>query len=292
MNTRWNFEAIGTKWVIDLDLPKNSPEKDLLEKVLSRIEDFDKTYSRFREDSLVYKISQSKGTYTFPKDSKKLFDTYQHFYNQTKGKMTPLIGKLLTEAGYDKDYSLNPKKMSTTPRWEDIMEWNYPTLTTKKEIELDFGACGKGYLIDIISTLLQKNQIEEYIVDAGGDMSHYSSKGHTIDVALENPLDPTQAIGVAPLSNESIAASAGNRRKWENFHHIIDPQDKKSPDHILALWVIADDTLTADALTTAIYFRDPYELTKNIKAEYLILKSDFSIQKSLNFPDSLFYNKN
>ena len=292
MNTHYEFEAIGTKWTIDLNLPKKTNEKTLNDKIQSRIEEFDKTYSRFREDSLTYKISQKKGAYRFPPDSRKIFDIYQRMYRKTQGKMTPLIGQLLTELGYDKNYSLKPHKTTDVPKWEESLNWQYPILTTQKKVELDFGACGKGYLIDIIGKLLLDSGISEYIIDAGGDILHHTETMEPIQIGLENPNDSTQVIGVIPLHNQAIAASSGNRRKWDKYNHIIDPTTKTSPRELLAVWVIAQDTITADALTTAIFFCDPYETTKDLSAEYLILKSDFSIQKSLNFPDTLFYNKN
>jgi thiamine biosynthesis lipoprotein len=56
----FEFEAIGTHWKIDLD-PGGKDLEEIQTQIKSRIEIFDKTYSRFREDSLVAQISKESG---------------------------------------------------------------------------------------------------------------------------------------------------------------------------------------------------------------------------------------
>ncbi len=282
------FEAIGTHWVIDCwgsAIGKNI----LLDLITNRVEVFDKTYSRFRKDSLVWKISEKKGEYTFPPDSKKFFDLYDQFYKITNGAFTLLIGNTLDEAGYDSDYSLIPKKINTVPPVSSIYSFEYPKLEVKKPYILDFGGLGKGYLIDILSDLLIENQIESFCIDGGGDIRCQNLKS-SMRVGLENPEDFKQVIGVIEVNNKSICASSGNRRRWANFHHIINPKTKSSPDKILATWVIAEDTITADGLSTCLFLESPDKLNKYFDFEYLILYPDFSIKKSKNFSAELFRN--
>jgi len=106
------------------------------------------------------------------------------------------------------------------------MEYDYPKITIKKPEALDFGAGGKGYLVDIVSDLIKEYGGREFCIDAGGDIRYESSK--PLRVGLENPNDMNQAIGVATIANTSLCASSGSRRKWGNFHHIINPHTLKS----------------------------------------------------------------
>jgi thiamine biosynthesis lipoprotein len=58
----FNFEAIGTKWHIDIYEKLDKTEKSkLFSKIKDRIDLFDKAYSRFRADSLVTKMSLPAG---------------------------------------------------------------------------------------------------------------------------------------------------------------------------------------------------------------------------------------
>src|SRR5687767_1361023 len=46
----FTFDAIGTRWCIDTEEPLRGEVRD---RILDRIQRFDRTYSRFRPDSLV-----------------------------------------------------------------------------------------------------------------------------------------------------------------------------------------------------------------------------------------------
>jgi thiamine biosynthesis lipoprotein len=168
------------------------------------------------------------------------------------------------------------------------MNFDFPNLRVKQPVSLDFGAAGKGYLIDLIGRVLEKNDLHSFCIDAGGDILHRDSKGQMMRVGLEHPDDPKKVIGVVSISNQSLCGSAGNRRAWANFHHIINPSTLASPRHILAVWVLADDTITSDILTSGLFFVSPEILQKNYNFEYFILKSDYSFEKSEGFKAEIF----
>lgn len=286
------FEAIGTHWQIDIYQTLSPEQKNnLFEKIIGRIEVFDTTYSRFREDSLVTKMSQQAGEYILPDDAQALLMLYQKVYHLTNGLVTPLIGQTLVEAGYDANYSLETKQMHQPPRWEDVMSFEFPRLTLKQPVLLDVGAAGKGYLVDIVGKLLEENGITSYCVDAGGDILHRNTVGESLTVGLEHPDDVEQVIGVVELYNQSLCGSAGNRRKWGEFHHIINPFTLSSPQSILAVWVIASSTLLADALSTCLFFVPASVLQKEFQFEYLVLNADYSVEKSSGFLAELYFSE-
>lgn len=182
------------------------------------------------------------------------------------------------------------------------MSYEYPALTVKEPVLLDFGAIGKSYAIDIVGKLLEEKGISDYTINAGGDILHRG--GTPIRVGLEHPNDPKQIIGIAEISNKSICGSAGNRRAWGEYHHIINPDTVTSPKHISAVWVIVErnkdtknnkisastGTALADALTTGLFFIEPTILSQRLKLgfEYLIVYADNTIKKSTGFTAEVF----
>jgi len=280
----FGFEAIGTVWEIEV-FGTHIANNELQKQIKARIEEFDKSYSRFRVDSLVTKMSKQVGEYVLPQDAKPMMDMYQDLYKMTGGLMTPLIGRALSDTGYDANYSFIPGKVNQVPNWEDCLEYNYPCLTIKKPVLLDFGALGKGYLIDIVSEILE-DKCEGHIINAGGDILHHGQGA--IEIALENPTNTKEAIGIATIKNQAICGSAGNRRAWAGYNHILSPKSLSSPNHLKAVWAVAENAMLADAMTTALYFMDPSKLLKRYTFSYGIINADNSLVYSSNFPANFF----
>lgn len=279
------FEAIGTQWVIDI---KDSPlNRNVLENKISEvINKFSRIFSRFDPESEISKAANSVRDIKIPNEYSEIVLLYEKLYKITSGKFTPLIGNLLEDTGYDKNYSLTPKKLRPVPEWNDVINIKNDILEIKKPTVLDFGAGGKGFLIDLVGKLLEQHGINKYCIDAGGDILYKSDK--PMRVGVENPDNFSEIIGVCEIKNQSLCGSAGNRRKWGEFHHILNPETLKSVENIKAVWVTAKNGLIADSISTALFLSDPEILIEYFDFEYLIIFKDSSFSKSNNFPGEVF----
>lgn len=276
------FEAIGTNWSIETPTELIGEMK---QQIHDRIEIFDRTYSRFRKDSNVAQLKKA-GRYDFPSDAKKLLGFYRELYDVTDGAVTPLVGRLLEQSGYDASYSLAPRALiDQVPLWDDVMRWDGSNVTIDEPVVLDVGAAGKGYLVDIIATILTSHNINDYSIDASGDV-RVAGK-HAERIGLENPYDPTRVLGVVNIKNASICASASNRRRWKNWHHIVNAKTGKPVDGVIATWVIADSTMVADGLATALFFVSPKQLS-HWDFQALQLFSDGHTEQTENFVAELY----
>jgi len=285
------FQAIGTHWQIDTDRPLSTAE---WAEINDRIEHFDRTYSRFRMDSLVSKIAAGAGVYQFPDDSVALFDFYRRLYEITAGAVTPLIGGTLEDLGYDAGYRLSPAPtVRATPDWDEVMSWKGSTLHTSAPVVLDVGAAGKGYLVDIIAGQLDGFGVRSFVIDASGDLRHRGPD--VLRVGLEHPIDTSKVIGLLPLANSALAGSAANRRRWGSadrvLHHIVDPRTGEPAQQIIASWVVADSAMVADGLATAMFFADSAatgQLPTEFTASWLRVTGSGSAHWSPSFEGELF----
>jgi thiamine biosynthesis lipoprotein len=285
----FQFEAIGTQWTITIEQVISKPvSQELYRQIEKRINEFDVSYSRFRDDSLVTLMAKKVGKYKLPEDAEPMFELYAKLYELTNGTMTPLIGQLVSDAGYDAKYSLKPGALKPTPKWAEVMEYNFPYLNIKKPVLLDFGAAGKGYLVDIVAEIIEHSGISHFCINAGGDILNRNVSRALSRIGLEHPSELDEVVGIAHVNNNSICGSAPNRRIWSIYSHIINPDSHKSPKHIAATWVVAKNTLIADGLATALFFTDAAELQVIYDFEYVIINSDLSLQKSVNFPAEFF----
>ncbi len=279
---RHQFLALGTDWVIETD---DELPKELKQTIDYRLSEFDKTYSRFRDDSLVRTMTDTSGMFEFPNDVQDIVSFYKKIYDVTGGKVTPLIGSALERAGYDKNYSLLERPMLPTPKWEEVMQWQGAIVTTTSPVVLDIGAAGKGYAVDIVAEILRQHGVLAYVIDASGDIQH---RGKTIEyIGLEDPHNPSRVVGVMEVQNMSLCASASNRRRWGKWHHIIDPTNNQPVRDIIATWVVAESTMIADGLATALFFVSPEKLA-DWQFQYVRLYGNGRLEHSTNLKGELF----
>ncbi len=288
------FEGIGTHWEIETDEPLGD---DLRMAILDRVEAFDRTYSRFRSDTLVAQLTRSRNgaRVEFPADSIELFALYDQLYVATRGAVDPLVGEDLELLGYDADYSLTPHADSAEardrPRWPDDVQREGRRLTTSRAVVIDVGAAGKGYLIDQIAAMLGRAGIERAVVDGSGDLRVRGDQA--VRVGLEHPTSPGQAIGVAEVGRcrqrRALCASAVNRRRWgPGLHHVIDGRTGRPTEGVLATWVLADRAAVADGVATALFFTEPDRLADRFDYSYVRMLANGQVEWSADFPGEVF----
>ncbi|MBL8159705.1 FAD:protein FMN transferase [Candidatus Saccharibacteria bacterium] len=284
-----SFEALGAPWHIDIydELDPIAAEK-LRGKMQARLELYEQQYSRFRDDSLVSGIARRAGEYRLDNAAQPLMQLYRRLYELSDGLVTPLIGRALEQAGYDAAYTLRPGDIHHPPDWDAVMRYDHPLLAVNEPVLLDFGAAGKGYAADLAADVLKDEGIRHFCINASGDLVAACPPDTTLTIGLEHPGDPEQVIGTATLSHGSLCGSAGNRRAWGEYTHILNPRSLQSPRHILATWVGAANGLLADGLATALFFMPVETLAQEFTFEYVIVNADMTAEVSADFPGTLF----
>ena len=279
------FDAIGTRWRIRAAEPLAT---DAVQAVLDRCDEFDRTWSRFRVDSLVQRLATAAGRVVLPPESVGLQELYRRLYEATDGAMNPLVGRALEQHGYDGAYSLRPAaSVAPVPRWEEAISWEERILEAVRPVVLDVGAAGKGLLVDLVAATLEQRGIPDATIDASGDIRHRG--GRPLRIALEHPRDPSRAIGVATLESGALCASASNRRSWADTHHVLDALTGCATNDVIATWVTADDAMTADGLATALFFVDAERLREHgFGFEWVRMGGSGRVESSPGFPAELF----
>lgn len=277
----YHFEAIGTPWSIDTAKQLSQTEVHAIHEM---IDEFNHAYSRFERGSLVSRArATAPGSFTFPPSIFKLYDLYAQLEDVTQGAVNPLVGETLEQWGYDAEYSFRPAKStpSSPPSFTKTISRLDKTLTYTQPALLDIGAIGKGYLVDQVGEYIAL-QHPQYVIDAGGDLAVSTSEPYII--GLEHPLDLTQVIGTVALDHQSICGSSSNRRSWgKGLHHIIDATTGHPAETTtVATWAIANTTVLADALATALFFTSATKLCHQFgDFLYVIMKSDLQVEHNI-----------
>ena len=280
----FHFDGIGTQWEVSTPLPL---DPRLRHDLLAIVERYDRTWSRFRSDSVVAEMSRRSGTFGMPAEAAVMGPLYRNLYRLTAGAMTPLIGGSLEHLGYDSGYSLRSRGILPPPSWDDVLDWDGSSLTVKAPLVLDVGAAGKGNLVDLLAAELRERGATDFFIDASGDL--YNGGAAPVTVGLEHPYDPQRAVGTVSLGRGALCASASNRRAWgDGLHHVLDGATGAPVRTVVATWAMADSTMVADALATALFFVSGDELQQDFDFSWLRIFSDGSAAYSADFEGALF----
>jgi FAD:protein FMN transferase len=127
---------------------------------------------------------------------------------------------------------------------------------------LTLDGIAKGYIVDRIAPTLERQGLERYLVDAGGDIRSRGSKegGAAWTVAVKDPAQPAGFSDTIPLTTGAVATSGGYERAYDAaglHHHVFDARSGRSPTRILSASVVAPTTMAADALATTLLLMDP-----------------------------------
>jgi FAD:protein FMN transferase len=149
---------------------------------------------------------------------------------------------------------------------------------------LDLSAISKGYGVDIVAEMLEKNNIEHYLVEIGGEVR---VKGKNIEekrwtIGIDNPSENGDIIQKISLEDESLATS-GNYRNYyikdgKRYAHTINPKTGfPAENELLSASVIAKTCMEADAYATAFMVmgkNESIDLAKKLNLKIMLIYSD------------------
>ena len=335
--------ALGTGIIISSSVPISQRVE---KRIRAFVDEYESVLSRFRADSLVSRIAcaEAGGDFEFPAWAEPLFAIYDEFYAATCGAFDACVGADLLALGYDNSVQFVPESAASASddsdswanyrralpvKWGDISrDDGSTTLHANQPVQLDFGAAGKGYFVDLVAKIIKDGLSGDspsdcdspadcdFLVNAGGDMcACFSEENSQIKVALENPFDTTQAVGVVSIASGALCASSSARKRWKvkdasylgkdanGFEsnliatHLINALDGTPAQKLSASWTYvpaktcAFPTAYADALATALFVSQESDLQKIVQttsAEFAVISPNHALRKTAAFPAHFF----
>jgi thiamine biosynthesis lipoprotein len=213
--------------------------------------------------------------------SQELAEASGHLFNPAVGKLVDLWGFHADEAECHAPPNAEAiaALVARDPRMSDIEIDDFRLRSSNPAVQLDFGAVGKGYGIDMAIDRLRQLGVNNAIVNAGGDLRAIGSRdGHPWRIAIRSPSGGGVFGFVEVIGDESVFTSGNYERnfRWEDvlYHHIIDPRTGYPARGASSVTVIHSDATTADAAATAIFVAGPqgwYETAQRMGIKYVLL---------------------
>jgi thiamine biosynthesis lipoprotein len=159
-------------------------------------------------------------------------------------------------------------------------------------IMLNFSAIAKGYACDVVASLLEREGVENYMIDIGGEVmvKGLNPNGECWQIGISKPKEGSGLMdddinGIVRLCSKCGLATSGNYRNFyvkdgKKYAHSINPlTGYPSEQSILSATIVAPDCMTADAYATVFMVmgaEDACRMAENIPeiAYYIICAGD------------------
>ena len=256
-------EIFGTFYKIKIRTDKK--DKELQNKIKAELEDVNKQMSVFEPESDVSKINRlpaGKQIKLTP-DMQIVLSAMRQVWQQTDGRFDPTLAPLIELWGFGTD------KNRRTPTDKEIKQAlrsvGVDKLTLKKDIltkknaktALNLSAIAKGYGVDKVAALLDKEGYQNYVVEIGGEVKAKGTRTENGDfwsIGVNRPMKGS-AENMLVLSMENLAAAtSGNYR---NFYE----QDGKAYAHTISSKTgrpVQTDVLSATVFHPSCMYADAY----------------------------------
>ena len=251
MDTVMNLSAYG----VNSDNILNKAETEILR--------LDSLWRRKSENSEIYKINSLKSV-SVSSDTSELIQTAIRISEKTDGLFDITIAPVMDLWGfYTKEFNVpidsDLKDALSRVNYKNIAV-DGKNVSVSEDTEIDLGGIAKGFLSDRITQIYRDNGIESGIVSLGGNVQTLGRKpdGKLWRVAIQNPDNENEFLGVLSVENVAVITSGGYQRYFEQdditYHHIINPNDGFPADSGLkSVTVVSESGTLADGLSTSFY---------------------------------------
>ena len=205
----------------------------------------------------------------------------KEMYQKTEGRVNVAMGSVLSLWHEYRNLGMDDPTTAQLPPMEKLVaaskhtdigcvliDEEKSTVTLRDpEMKLDVGAIAKGYAVEMIARSLEREGIEGYVLNVGGNVRTVGAKGDGEKwvVGIDNPNGEGEDAYFAKtvLAGEALVTSGSYQRFYivngKSYHHIIDPETLMPSEGLLSVSIICRDSAAGDALSTALFCMTPEE---------------------------------
>ncbi|XMO87279.1 FAD:protein FMN transferase [Algibacter sp. AS12] len=226
-----------------------------------------KSLSTYQTNSDISKLNRNEA-FVVDRHFMKVYDASKEIFGKTEGAFDPTIGNVVNawkfgaENIIEKVDSLKIDSLMQYVGYDKTYRYENTIRKSNPNVYLEFNAIAKGYAVDVVSEFLESKNIENYLVEIGGEIRAKginTKKQSAWKVGVEEPnFEGEQVILRAVTLKDEAMATSGTYRKFKidvagnRYAHIIDTETGyPSKTNLLSISVIAKSCMIADAYATA-----------------------------------------
>lgn len=261
VNTKLSGVVFGTTYSAIYD-----SEIDYTKQFDSLFDVINTSLSTYMPNSDISKLNRNENV-KIDTHFKKVFLASKTIYKTTNGAFDPTIGDVVNAWDFGADSNKFLTDSATIDSLMQFVGFNKVALKDDKVVKpvntyLEFNAIAKGYGVDVISEFLERKNVNNYLVEIGGELrvkGKNQEKKKPWRVGLDEPrFDGGQSVYKAINLKDEAMATSGTYRKFKvdmngnKYAHIINTKTGyPTKTNILSVSVIAEDCMIADGYATA-----------------------------------------
>ena len=239
-----------------------------VQSCLREIRRFERKYSRYRKDSVTYRINQAAGRrpVTIDAETASLLN-YAAVCHEQSGGLFDLTSGVFRRVWH--------RQRNTLPRQGELDEclalvgWDKVELSEKrirlplKGMELDFGGVVKEYAADAAVLLARRAGIRHGLVNLGGDICIVGPRpdGEPWQIGIVNPQKTDSALATVSVTTGALTTSGSYERyvdiEGRKYSHLIDPRTGWPVEGLLSVSVAAAQAVVAGSVASVALLQPP-----------------------------------
>lgn len=286
--------AMGTMMEVQIRGVDEAVANKAIDESFTEFKRLDTLFSTYLKGNEMWRINNSDSdTIVINEEIFSVLKRCDEFWRETEGAFDPAVGKLIDIIGFEKDKPALPsaeqiKSALEKVSWKKIKLEEPNVLIKPSHVKISLNACIPGYAADRVSKILLKKGIENFLVNAGGEIV---AKGSDWKIGIQHPRKQNELLNSISLDGISVSTS-GDYQQYFNkngkrFTHIFNPVTGLPANGCEAVTIIAKDGLTSDALSTGVFVMGPEKgmdlIEKLPGVEALIVDTTGTIHKSSGF---------
>ena len=289
--------TMGTTWSVRINaeaLPLSRPQlKAQFDAVLNRV---NAEMSTYLPNSELSRINATDSAERIPVSASlaRVLQAAQKISRATRGAFDVTVGPLVNLWGFGPEQDFTVPAEDQVNRSLRLVGYEKlrldPAASTLKKahggVSIDLSAIAKGYGVDELAGYLERLQLDNYLVEIGGEIRARGVNGEQVPwrIGIEQPVAGQRGVRrVIRLDNTAMATSGDYRNYFEQdgirYSHTIDPRTGRPVSHDLASVTVLHPSATlADAWATGLLVLGLDEgyatALENGLAAYFIVRGD------------------
>lgn len=267
--------TMGTTWSVKYTGSPDQGVDELKEDIEKALEQINQQMSTYQSDSAISRFNRAPaGTVMpLPDDFVTVMKAALALSEQTGGAYDVTVGPLVNLWGFGPDKgALEKPTKKAIAKAKDRVGWKKLTLNDDGllqpgDVYVDLSSIAKGFGVDKVTHVLKKHDIDNYLVEVGGELRAGGEKPHGQPwrVAVEQPIPGVREVEyIVDLKDRSVATSGDYRNFFQVdgtlYSHTLDPRTGYPVGHKLASVSVLDETaMMADGLATVMTVLGPEE---------------------------------